>query len=52
MPDSTTSQQPEEEKDDRMAWETPELIVEDVPSVTQGGSLSTNAPGDDNWYVS
>lgn len=31
-------------------WETPELIVEDVESRTQGGTIGDVHPVDDAWY--
>ena len=33
-------------------WEAPELTVEDVVAVTQGGRLALASPGDDTWYRS
>ena len=36
----------------RRVWETPELIVESVESVTRGGSLGTTLRGDDAFYIS
>jgi hypothetical protein len=39
--------------DTRKNWETPTLIVEDVRSITHGGSNPTPSPvhpPDDTWY--
>lgn len=36
--------------DDLKEWETPELVVEDVKSVTRGGDEGTIKPEDDSFY--
>jgi hypothetical protein len=45
-------QQDPQTTDGLKEWETPELIVEDVQSVTKGGTFTCNSPGDDAWYQS
>ena len=41
--------QPKEEQ--LQSWETPELIVEDVDAVTQGGPIGDLNPPDDAFYT-
>ena len=31
-------------------WQTPDLIVEEVPAVTEGGTIGDIDPVDDAWY--
>lgn len=51
--DDRTTEGPAVQADPRKEWETPNLIVEDVRSITHGGSNPTPSPihpPDDTWY--
>ena len=51
--DDRTSASPAVQQDLRKDWDTPTLIVEDVRSITHGGSNPTPSPvhpPDDTWY--
>lgn len=36
--------------EDLKEWQTPDLIVEEVPAVTEGGTIGDIHPVDDAWY--
>ena len=48
--DHDTQLTPPPAEDDKLAWEAPTLLVEDVGTVTQGGTTGDVNPVDDTWY--
>jgi hypothetical protein len=38
------------DESEKLEWEAPELLVEDVATATQGGTTGDVNPVDDTWY--